>query len=107
VLKEGLLLDMRPTLSTDRRHVRLELSGTWSHVVRPIPDFHTMLGGRRVTVQLPELVVRRSNTNVRLPDGGSVLIRPQRDEEAEVETVLLVRVQVIDLEAEERKMRGR
>ena len=76
VLQDGIVLDVRPTISFDRKYITLELRPTVATLQRPIPTFSTSLAGATlaVTLQLPKLKVRTVKTTVKVPDGGSVLI---------------------------------
>lgn len=76
VVSDGIVLDVRPTISHDRRYITLELRPTVAHLKRPIPEFTSSLAGLTtpVTLQLPELVVSSANTTAVIPDGGSVII---------------------------------
>jgi general secretion pathway protein D len=75
VLIEGVVLDVRPTIHTDRRTLTLEVQPTVAKVVS-LTDFSTTLGGNTspVTFQLPELQVQSVFTTATIPDGGSLLL---------------------------------
>ena len=76
VIQDGVVLDVRPTISYDRKYITLDLQPTVAELLRPIPTFTTSLSGTTlpVTLQFPQLTVRSAATVVRVPDGGSVLI---------------------------------
>jgi type II secretory pathway component GspD/PulD (secretin) len=76
IIQDGLTLDVRPTISHDRKWVTLELQPTVAILQRPIPTFQTSLGALTtpVTLQLPETDIQKSQTTVRVPDGGSLVI---------------------------------
>jgi general secretion pathway protein D len=75
VLQEGVVLDVRPTIHTDRRTLTLEIQPTVAKVVA-LRDFSSTLGGNTspVTFQLPELQVQSVFTTATIPDGGSLLL---------------------------------
>ncbi|MCB9831954.1 MAG: hypothetical protein H6807_05715 [Planctomycetes bacterium] len=74
-VREGVVLDVRPIVSHDRRYVTLELRPTVATLVRPIRNFTTNLAnGSAVTLQLPELQKQSVNTTVVVPDGGTLLL---------------------------------
>jgi len=75
VLHEGVVLDVRPTIHTDRRTLTLEIQPTVAKVVA-IRNFSSTLGGNTspVTFQLPELQVQSVFTTATIPDGGSLLL---------------------------------
>jgi type II secretory pathway component GspD/PulD (secretin) len=81
IIQDGLTLDVRPTISYDRKYVMLELQPTIATLVRPIPTFQTSLGALTtpVTLQLPETNIQKSQTTVRVPDGGSLVIGGLKD----------------------------
>ena len=72
----GVVLDVRPVVSADRRFITLELRPTVAELQRPIRTFTTSLGvsGNSVTIQLPELEISRVRTSIPMPDGGTVLL---------------------------------
>lgn len=75
VVKEGVVLDVRPIVSSDRRFITLELRPTVATLVRPIRTFSTTLGvGTAVTFEVPELRKESLRTTVVMPDGGTLLL---------------------------------
>lgn len=75
VIKDGIVLDVRPTISADRRYVTLELRPTLAVLLRPIATINTTLAtGPPVSIQTPELQLQRLRTAVTVPDRGSFLI---------------------------------
>jgi Flp pilus assembly secretin CpaC len=111
-MKEGLQLDVRPTVSSDRKHVTLELDSTSTVIDRPIPKKKVLLSiphkqlppgeaGREVTIQVPVQHVVHTRTTLRLPSGGWVLLVPglatHGDKGAGTRRLLLVRAQVVSL----------
>jgi general secretion pathway protein D len=76
IIQDGLTLDVRPTISHDRKYITLQLQPTVATLIRPIPTFQTSLGALTtpVTIQLPEMIIQKSQTTVRVPDGGSLVI---------------------------------
>jgi type II secretory pathway component GspD/PulD (secretin) len=76
IIQDGLVLDVQPTVSHDRKYITLQLQPTVATLVRPIPTFTTSLGAftTPVTIQIPELVVQSAATTVRVPDGGTLLM---------------------------------
>lgn len=74
-IREGVILDVRPIVSHDRRYITLELRPTVATLIKPIRTFTTQLGvGAAVTFQLPELQKQAVNTTVVIPDGGTLLL---------------------------------
>jgi len=76
IIQDGLVLDVRPTISNDRRFVTLELRPTVAKLIEPIRTITTTLGSQTqpVTIQLPELIVQSAETTVTVPDRGTVMI---------------------------------
>ncbi len=76
IVQDGLVLDVRPTVSHDRKYVTLELRPTVAILARPIQTFVTPLAGltTNVIIELPELEYRAAATTVRVPDRGWVVI---------------------------------
>jgi Flp pilus assembly secretin CpaC len=76
VISDGIVLDVRPTISQNRRYILLELRPTVATLLRPMPEFTSSLAGLTtpVTLQLPELQVASASTTALIPDGGAVVI---------------------------------
>ncbi len=76
VVQEGIVLDVRPTISFDRKYVTLDVQTTVASLTRPIRQITTNLGGAstEVSFSLPQLDVQDAQTTVVVPDGGSVLL---------------------------------
>jgi len=74
-LRDGVILDVKPIVTADRRFITMELRPTIAILTRPILTFQTTLGqGPPVTIQLPELAIQRLATTVTMPDGGTLLL---------------------------------
>lgn len=74
-IREGVVLDVKPIVSHDRKYVTLELRPTVASLVRPIRLFQTQLAiGAAVTIQLPELHKESVGTTVVVPDNGTLLL---------------------------------
>jgi len=76
VVEDGVILDVKPVVSADRRFVTLEVRPTVAELQRPIRTFTTSLGasGNSVTIQLPEVAKSQIKTSIPMPDGGTVLL---------------------------------
>jgi hypothetical protein len=70
VIQDGLVFDFLGTRDGAGETVGLELTATVADLKRPIAEFHTVLAGQEVTIQIPELTVSRVTGNLRLADGG-------------------------------------
>jgi type II secretory pathway component GspD/PulD (secretin) len=75
---DGVVLDVKPVVSGDRRFVTLELRPTVATLVRPIPTFSTSLDSNiapaTVVIQVPKLQKSTVRTTVTMPDGGTLLL---------------------------------
>jgi type II secretory pathway component GspD/PulD (secretin) len=75
VVQDGVVLDVRPVVSADRRFITLELRPTIANLKRPIREVTTTLGSQNsVTIQLPEVEVQKVRTSIPMPDGGTILL---------------------------------
>jgi len=75
VVQDGVVLDVRPVVSADRRFITLELRPTIATLRRPIREVVTTLGSQNsVTIQLPEVEIQKVRTAIPMPDGGTVLL---------------------------------
>lgn len=137
VIQDGLTLDVRPTVSHDRKYITLELQPTVAKLKEPIPTFATTLGSSfsTVLIQLPELRLQSAKTTVRIPDKGSILIGGMKnistmDRQSEIpflanipvlgalfsrkgrsdeisSLMILIRAEITDLQEQEARYRGR
>jgi len=74
-LRDGIILDIRPVISADRRYITMELRPTVAVLQRPIQTFSTTLSnGPPVSIQLPEIRIQRVRTTVTVPDGGTLML---------------------------------
>lgn len=75
VIRDGVVLDVRPVVSADRKYILLELRPTVANLALPIPTFTTSLSvGQPVSIQLPRLTLQKVRTTVIMPDGGTLLL---------------------------------
>ncbi len=75
VVNDGVVLDVRPVVSADRRFITMELRPTVMELQLPIPTFTTTLGtGQPVSIQLPDVTLQSVRTTVTMPDGGTLLL---------------------------------
>ncbi|MFH2001601.1 MAG: hypothetical protein ABIK28_18095, partial [Planctomycetota bacterium] len=76
IIQEGIVLDVRPTVSYDRKYITLEIQTTVADLNRPLRTWSTPLAGQTtpVTFQLPVLNVSSAATTVVVPDGGSLVL---------------------------------
>ncbi len=77
VVMDGITLDVRPTISADRRYITLELRPTVARLVDPISanvqQVDTVNAGI-VIIETPHLRIQRLKTTVTIPDEGTILI---------------------------------
>ncbi len=79
VVKDGVVLDVRPVVSADRKFITMELRPTVMTLTLPMQTFTTTLGvGQPVSIQLPETQLQRVRTMVTVPDGGTILLGGMR-----------------------------
>ncbi|MEZ5962673.1 MAG: hypothetical protein R3F56_02390 [Planctomycetota bacterium] len=75
VVRDGVVLDVRPVVSADRRYITMELRPTVMELQLPIPNFVTTLGvGQPISIQLPRVTLQRVRTTVTMPDGATVML---------------------------------
>src|SRR5690606_29491422 len=75
VVRDGVVLDVRPVVSADRRFITMELRPTVVSLQLPIPTFTTTLGaGQPVSIQLPNVTLQQVRTTVTMPDGGTLML---------------------------------
>ncbi len=75
VVSDGVVLDVHPVVSADRRFITMELRPTLAQLTLPIPTYTTTLGvGQAITIQQPKLQIQRVRTTVTIPDGGTLLL---------------------------------
>jgi type II secretory pathway component GspD/PulD (secretin) len=82
VVKDGVVLDVRPVVSADRKFITIELRPTLATLAQPIPTFTTTLGvGQPISIQLPRLTVQKVRTTVTIPDGGTLMLGGMKSSE--------------------------
>ncbi len=76
IVQDGVVLDVKPVISADRKFITMELQPAFAQVDQPIRTFVTTLGqaGQAVTIELPRVVLRKVETTVTIPDGGTIMI---------------------------------
>jgi type II secretory pathway component GspD/PulD (secretin) len=80
VLNTGSILDVRPTVSYDRKYVMLEVRPTLAQQTGTRNSIVTLAGGNTsIPIELPTIVVQKIRTSVTVPDGGTVLIGGMKD----------------------------
>jgi len=98
-IRDGIILDVKPIVSADRRFITMELRPTVADLVRPIPTFLTSLAtGPPVVIQVPEIAISRVRTTVTMPDGGTLLlggIKFFKDVQAESGVPILSKIPII------------
>ncbi|HBP23669.1 MAG TPA: hypothetical protein DEA08_38565 [Planctomycetes bacterium] len=78
--QEGIVLDVRPTISSDRKYITLDLKPTLATLVggdfRQIPvNLGTISNAAiNVNIEVPEVTLQEVFTSVTIPDGGSALL---------------------------------
>jgi type II secretory pathway component GspD/PulD (secretin)/Tfp pilus assembly protein PilF len=77
-LQEGIILDVRPTISADRKYVTLDLRPTLAglQALREIPvNLGTISNAAiNVNIEVPEIKLQEAYTSVTVPDGGTALV---------------------------------
>ena len=73
ILNAGSILQVRPTVSYDRKYVNLEIEPTLA-VQLPSRFKRLQLGLTNLDVEFPVLNVTQIKTTVTIPDGGTVLV---------------------------------
>ena len=79
VIQEGVILDVKPVVSSDRRFVTMELRPTIAQLKRDengeINPFTTGLGvGQSIEIELPQLEIKRLRTTICMPDRSTLLL---------------------------------
>ena len=75
VIRDGVVLDVRPVVAADRKYIMMELRPTVAQLALPIPTFTTSLGvGQPISIQVPRLTLQKVRTTVVMPDGGTLLL---------------------------------
>lgn len=134
-LQTGVVLDVRPTISNDRKYITLELRPTIAQL-SDLVDTPTSLGNnnQEVTIQTPKIMLQCVETTVRIPDQGTLLLGglksyvnydkkldvpvlgdipiigfffSQRTKaEEQRDLIILIKAKIIDLEEEEERAVG-
>ena len=103
-LQEGVALQIRGRRAANAKgRLEVDLDGFLATAIRPIPDFHTRVGGKPVKIQLPELRLVQPRGRYELADGGVLLVglpmgTARGDTSAPPSRVALVRVKTVMIE---------
>jgi len=77
ILTSGVVLDVRPIVSNDRKYVTLEMRPSMAQV-QTIRQF-SIRPGLNIILQLPYVVLQKAETTVTAPDRGTVMITGFKD----------------------------
>ena len=77
ILTSGVVLDVRPIVSNDRKYVTLEMRPSLAElqVMRTV----SIRPGLNILLQLPYVVLQKAETTVTVPDRGTILITGFKD----------------------------
>ena len=75
-VQDGIVLDLRPSITVDRKSVNVAAAVSLAQLERPIREFRTKIAGfdQEVAIQLPEVRVSKLDKHVVVPDGGTVVL---------------------------------
>ncbi|MBN4049889.1 hypothetical protein JYT84_00515 [bacterium AH-315-M10] len=79
-IQDGIVLDVRPIVSADRRYITMELRPTLAALARIPPDviLTTIASGGAgtgvIAIEVPEITMQKLRTTVTAPDGGTIMI---------------------------------
>ncbi len=98
VNEEGVVLDVRPTVSADRKYITIDVQPTLATLIGGVISTilinlgTVMAAAMQVPIGLPKMSIQRTWTSVTVPDGGTVLLGGFRsmDEKKYVSTVPIV-----------------
>jgi type II secretory pathway component GspD/PulD (secretin) len=74
----GVVLNVTPTISADKKYVILEISTNYTKLTFADFTVSSSTSGEGYPIQLPELEVAEVQTRVSVPDGGTLLIGGQK-----------------------------
>jgi type II secretory pathway component GspD/PulD (secretin) len=76
-VQDGVVLDVRPIISHDRKYVQLELRPAFAdfQLFRTLAPF----GGITLNLQLPFIIFQKAEMTVRVPDRGTLLVSGFKD----------------------------
>lgn len=78
--QDGVVLDVRPVISADRRYITVDVRPTLASLINGVISTVTISLGTLnnaaslVEIDLPEISLQQAFTSVTVPDGGSVLL---------------------------------
>ncbi len=80
VFQEGIVLDVRPTISHDRKYITLDMRPTLATLVGgdftqiPVNLGTISMAAINVNIEVPAIILQEAFTSVTIPDGGSALV---------------------------------
>ncbi|MBI5369370.1 MAG: hypothetical protein HZA54_20210 [Planctomycetes bacterium] len=99
VLQTGLVFDVRPIISNDRKYITLELRPAIAVRENLVNFTIALINQVRVEIQLPTVQLQRAQTTIRLPDKGTALIAGLKnvlERDIARETPLLARIPILN-----------
>jgi general secretion pathway protein D len=98
VNEEGVVLDVRPTVSADRKYITIDVQPTLATLIGGVISTilinlgTVMAAAMQVPIGLPKMAIQRTWTSVTVPDGGTVLLGGFRslDEKKYISTVPII-----------------
>jgi len=73
-LNEGIVLDVTARIAAAGGGIDLDFVASQAVIQRPIPEVQAEVAGKKVTIQTPEIQVRKVAVQATLPDGGWILV---------------------------------
>lgn len=71
----GTVLDVRPTVSSDRRYITLEVRPTQAKLyTQDIKTYEVTGTGATAIIEMPEIEIHRVRTNAVIPDRGTIIL---------------------------------
>ncbi|MGE4164153.1 MAG: hypothetical protein AB7G23_20720 [Vicinamibacterales bacterium] len=74
IAQEGLVLNLRPTLSADRRYITLELALLMAELIERDAPRAVVCEGKTIALTMPKTHLHHMRAAVRIPDEGTVMI---------------------------------
>lgn len=101
ILNTGAILEVRPTVSHDRRYVNLEVKPTLANELPArIPAPVTLANSfTSIPIELPVITIQKLRSTVTVPDGGTVLLgglKNYDEYEAESGVPFLLRIPILN-----------
>ena len=105
VINEGIVVEMCPNISNDRKYINLEVS-TEIREIKTFTKYPVQVLGEEREIEIPFVILQRYGSTIKIPDRGSLLITgfentlSDRKNDSKKELLILLKATIFEPEEE-------